>query len=162
MVTRCSSCSSLVCTGSCDSEGGKKKTGSWKAGGYHIAPAYVTCVESGELIQRRAATACRISISSRTTSFNISCAPLACHLPSWSIVGISTRHLLEPPPPVQSLCLRQVALPALRREAAAWDLAQMQVICPCRRNNQCLERQYTLLLRLVRLLRRAVPCRNRT
>jgi hypothetical protein len=123
---------------------------------------YVTCVESGELIQRNAATASRISISTRTTSFNICFAPLACRLSSCTIVGIFTRRLLEPPTPVQSLCLRQVALPALRREAAAWDLAQMEAICPCRRNNRCLEHLFTLLLLLVRLLHRAVLCRNRT
>jgi hypothetical protein len=142
------------------SEEVKKKLGNWKARGSHIARP-TSRVESGELIQRNAATANRISISTRTTSSDISFAPLACRLSSCTIVGIFTRHLPEPYTPVQSLCLRQVALPARRPEAAAWDLAQMEAICPCR-NNRCLERLFTLLLLLVLLHHRAVPCRNRT
>lgn len=84
-----------------------------------------------------------------------------CRSPSCTNLGTSHLLHLEFPTPPSSPCLRQVALPALRREAVAWGLAQMEAVCLCH-NNKCLDSLYILHLLLVLHHHRVVLCHSRT
>jgi hypothetical protein len=57
-------------------------------------------------------------------------------------------------------CLRPAVPPVPRRVAAAWDLAQMEAICPCP-NSLCLALRCSMRLHLAHLRHKVVRCHNK-